>query len=346
MIGCGGLESDLDSVFRLFLPKDVNSRFIAFLSQNPVTFCPFVGLLNMGLVMKKPIMKFKLTIVIFAIASLFFLQNDAVNANPLTDSIIINNFVFDSSGSPWLGDWVIAQDWQSDTNWKTDTALLFFRDSPPRSSAKWSLFLVPGPSVSTSLTNLSSGIYQLSCWAKSPTTLGWGGHAWLLNGSSQKEMGLLTFTDSTHRINDTSWIKYYLTDTLSLTSTDTVQIVLSGAEGQVVPLAKTLINNITFVKLLLSSGVYLLPGSTRPLTIYPNPVSHVATVSFSSEVSSPANVSIYNLLGSEVAQLYDGTLDSGNHSFTWDASRVMSGTYICVVRISGQVLHMPVVVTK
>ncbi len=84
----------------------------------------------------------------------------------------------------------------------------------------------------------------------------------------------------------------------------------------------------------------------QPLSIYPNPVSQDATISFPSDVASPANVSIYNLLGYEVAQLYDGPLDVGNHSYTWDASCAMSGSYICVVRMNGQVLRVPVVVVK
>jgi photosystem II stability/assembly factor-like uncharacterized protein len=84
----------------------------------------------------------------------------------------------------------------------------------------------------------------------------------------------------------------------------------------------------------------------QPLSIYPNPVSQEATISFSSDVASSANVSIYNLLGCEVAQLYDGTLDAGNHSFTWDASGTTSGAYICVVRMNGQVSRVPVVVAK
>jgi photosystem II stability/assembly factor-like uncharacterized protein len=95
-----------------------------------------------------------------------------------------------------------------------------------------------------------------------------------------------------------------------------------------------------------SSIVASEPQQTPTLTISPNPVSHKATISFSSAVSTPTNVSIYNLLGSEVAQLYDGTLDVGSHSFTWDASGATSGAYICVVRMNGQVLRVPIVVTK
>ncbi len=95
-----------------------------------------------------------------------------------------------------------------------------------------------------------------------------------------------------------------------------------------------------------ASSVLNSPLQSQSLTIYPNPVSHVATISFSSDVASSASVGIFNLLGGEVAQLYDGTLDAGNHSFTWDASNVTSAAYICVVRMNGQMLHVPVVVAK
>ncbi len=99
-------------------------------------------------------------------------------------------------------------------------------------------------------------------------------------------------------------------------------------------------------EMLGSSSVATAPQQSQTLSLYPNPVSHEATISFSSDAASPANVSIYNLLGSEVARLYDGTLDAGNHSFTWDASSAMSGAYMCVVRMNGQVLRVPLVVAK
>jgi photosystem II stability/assembly factor-like uncharacterized protein len=99
-------------------------------------------------------------------------------------------------------------------------------------------------------------------------------------------------------------------------------------------------------ELIGSSGVATAPQQPQTLNIYPNPISHEATISFSSGVSSPANVSIYNLLGSEVARLYGGTLDAGNHSFTWDASGAIPGSYMCVVKMDGQVLPVPVVVAK
>jgi hypothetical protein len=204
--------------------------------------------------------------VIFVIASLLLLKPASALANPLTDSVIINNFVFDSSGSPWLDDWVYLP------AGKIDTSTLFFPSAPPGSFAKWSIcFSSAVGEVIRTLTHLSSGIYQLSCWAKS--VRGGGGNAWLIQGSNDKNL-LLGTTDSTSGTGDTNWIQYFLTDTLSLTSSDTVQILLYGSSGSFgLPGMKVLINNITFVKLLPSGGISTLENSHTTLQVFPNPAS-------------------------------------------------------------------------
>jgi hypothetical protein len=260
--------------------------------------------------------------VVFVIASLLLLKPAAAVANPVSDSVIINNFVFDSSGSPWLGDWVLAPDWQSDTNWKTDTALLFFRDSPPGSSAEWSISLIPGPSVSRSLTNLLSGIYQLSCWAKSLRN--GGGLASLMQGGNGKIIGLATFADSTHRDIDTTWIQYFLTDTLTLTSSDTVQIILSGDMGQILlPPIRDLINNITFVKLLPSGGVGAVPNVSANLRVFPNPASGELQILG----GQSGEVHLFDLMGRERMNAAIIVGDSKNGSATLDVSMLPPGMY-------------------
>src|ERR1035437_7292576 len=99
--------------------------------------------------------------VIFAIASLLLLKPATAVAQPLTDSVTINDFVFDSNGSPWLGDWVLDIT-------GTDTAFFFLPGAPPGSTANGSIwFSGSSDAVSRTFTHLSSGIYQLSCWAKS-----------------------------------------------------------------------------------------------------------------------------------------------------------------------------------
>ncbi len=71
---------------------------------------------------------------------------------------------------------------------------------------------------------------------------------------------------------------------------------------------------------------------------YPNPFSQSTTISFTPETSGYADVSIVNLLGSEVAHLYSGELAAGEHSFLWsNPTGLPDGTYECLVRMNGQV---------
>jgi len=62
--------------------------------------------------------------------------------------------------------------------------------------------------------------------------------------------------------------------------------------------------------------------------------------------SREAEVTIVNLLGSEVARLFSGSLSAGEHAFEWDASGAAAGTYFCVVRTSGGVQRVAMVVDK
>ena len=276
--------------------------------------------------------------VIFAIASLLLLQTASAVADPLTDSVIINNFVFDSSGSPWLGDWVIETA-------TPDTGFFFLPGAPPGSSAKWSLLLIPYVDpVGRTFTHLSSGIYQLSCWAKS-IQIG-EGSADLIQGSIDKNLILGTYTDSTHKSLDTNWIQYFLTDTLSLTSSDTFQIILSGEPSPIGPgVSKSLINNITFVKLPSSSGVAPVPNASANLRVYPNPFTQSATISITSAESGVARVTVVNLLGEEVARVFEGALTSGEHSFLWSKpAGLPNGMYECIVQMNGSTQQIPMIV--
>jgi photosystem II stability/assembly factor-like uncharacterized protein len=80
--------------------------------------------------------------------------------------------------------------------------------------------------------------------------------------------------------------------------------------------------------------------------VYPNPFSGNTTISFTSESSGYADVSIVNALGAEVAHLYSGDLAAGEHSFTWSDPSVCNGMYECLVRMNGRVESVPVVLAR
>ncbi len=93
------------------------------------------------------------------------------------------------------------------------------------------------------------------------------------------------------------------------------------------------------------SSVAQTPNTPSPqIQIFPNPFSQFAQITFTSPSAGYADVSIANMLGAQVAQLFSGELDEGEHSFLWsNPTGLPDGTYECLVRMNGQVQTLPVV---
>jgi hypothetical protein len=84
----------------------------------------------------------------------------------------------------------------------------------------------------------------------------------------------------------------------------------------------------------------------KPISAYPNPFTHSATIGFSLEQSGFIELSIFNLLGTEILTIFRGQLDQGKHSFTWNAQDAEQGTYICIVRSKEGLMEIPIVLIK
>ncbi len=79
------------------------------------------------------------------------------------------------------------------------------------------------------------------------------------------------------------------------------------------------------------------------LSAYPNPLSQSTTISFTSAESGVARVTVVNLLGEEVARVFEGALTSGEHSFLWSKPvGLPNGMYECVVEMNGSVQQVPI----
>jgi carboxypeptidase T len=65
---------------------------------------------------------------------------------------------------------------------------------------------------------------------------------------------------------------------------------------------------------------------------YPNPFNPATEISFS--ITKPGNVilTVYNILGSEVAKLVNGFMDAGKHSVKFDANEFTSGVYLYTIK--------------
>jgi subtilisin family serine protease len=60
---------------------------------------------------------------------------------------------------------------------------------------------------------------------------------------------------------------------------------------------------------------------------YPNPFNSAVTITVNVGRSTESSLDIFNILGQPVVTLYHGSLESGNHLFTWEASGHPSGIY-------------------
>jgi photosystem II stability/assembly factor-like uncharacterized protein len=100
---------------------------------------------------------------------------------------------------------------------------------------------------------------------------------------------------------------------------------------------------------LSSLGVTETAESQSEIKInsFPNPFSQSTQITFSSQSSGYAEVSIVNMLGMEVARLFSGELGAGEHNFLWDKpTGLPDGTHECLVRMNGQVETLPIVLMR
>jgi hypothetical protein len=70
-----------------------------------------------------------------------------------------------------------------------------------------------------------------------------------------------------------------------------------------------------------------IPEAVSILQNFPNPFSDVTTIEFELEVAGRVRLSIFDVLGQEVAELTSGHFSSGIHQVTWHASGVPDGVY-------------------
>ncbi|MBZ0266005.1 T9SS type A sorting domain-containing protein [bacterium] len=64
---------------------------------------------------------------------------------------------------------------------------------------------------------------------------------------------------------------------------------------------------------------------------YPNPFNPSITVPFTLPEKMEVRLSLYNIVGQQVAELNQGVLDRGYHEVVWEAVSQTSGVYFLVL---------------
>jgi len=101
---------------------------------------------------------------------------------------------------------------------------------------------------------------------------------------------------------------------------------------------------------LIEMGISSVPRLDTELAISisvtPNPFPQYTNIRFSTQEIGSVQISIINILGSEVAHLFSGELEAGEHNFNWDALSMTEGVYWCVVRMNGNVERSPMILKR
>jgi len=93
-------------------------------------------------------------------------------------------------------------------------------------------------------------------------------------------------------------------------------------------------------------GVSVAPGSFALLQNYPNPFNPSTTIAFELPEKASVRLSVFDILGREVATLINGTLEAGRHAVVFTADRLATGVYFYRFEGGGTSMVKKMVVLK
>ena len=86
-----------------------------------------------------------------------------------------------------------------------------------------------------------------------------------------------------------------------------------------------------------SETIQELPSTATLTSNHPNPFTHSTTIEYALPASGQVHLSVYDILGREVAILVDGVQHTGKHASVFDGTPLPSGTYLYRLKAAGQV---------
>ena len=89
-----------------------------------------------------------------------------------------------------------------------------------------------------------------------------------------------------------------------------------------------------------------IPEQFALSSAYPNPFNPTTTLNLDLNKDGQVSVKVYNVVGQVVAELANGYMDAGYHSFTWNASSVSSGMYLVRVEAGSEIATQKLMLLK
>ena len=77
----------------------------------------------------------------------------------------------------------------------------------------------------------------------------------------------------------------------------------------------------------------IVPVTFKLFQNYPNPFNPTTAINYQLPITNYVKLSVYDLLGNEVAILVNARQIAGKYSIKWDASNYPSGVYFCKLSV-------------
>ncbi len=153
------------------------------------------------------------------------------------------------------------------------------------------------------------GVFDAGHPQSTPTVIT-GSHNWTNAAENSNNENTLILEDNALAMQ---YVQEFATRYYQFGGTDTIQADIAEPDGT------------------LPQAVALLPN-------YPNPFNPVTTLTFELPSAGSVRLTVFDLLGREVARLADGRFAAGTHRATFDAARRASGVYYARLEAGGMTI--------
>ncbi|KPP95355.1 MAG: extracellular 1,4-alpha-glucan branching enzyme [Bacteroidetes bacterium HLUCCA01] len=124
-----------------------------------------------------------------------------------------------------------------------------------------------------------------------------------------------------------TWYDYMSGEPFEVTST-TMSVEMAPGQFNIYTTEPLPVPDIIRATSVESGDAIQLPSQVQLYQNFPNPFNPSTTVRFDLPATASVSLSVYDVLGRQVAVLVDDTLPAGTHSVNFDAQQYSSGTYL------------------
>jgi len=86
--------------------------------------------------------------------------------------------------------------------------------------------------------------------------------------------------------------------------------------------------------------------SSDHISIYPNPITNIANIEFNLFKRNEVNIAVYDILGKQIKNLYQGEMMSGANNIQVDVSTLNEGVYFVKLQMNNQVITKKIMINN